>query len=196
VRTIHRLITGLTGISCVFALGCTQVHQLGQVIGGAEDADDTSGVDGATSSMAGEDSSSSTSTGDTESSSTASDTSETGDTGDSGDTTDTGETGGPIPAPCELADLGGTEGLSLEIMLMTEWNDGACHEVYVTNDTPDDVIWYRDLRFGGTLDNAWNANSEELSPTDWRFEGQATADNIVVLSGETILFGTCMLCTP
>lgn len=169
-------------IAGVWAAGCTQVHQLGQIEGGVEDA---------SASTTAEDSSSSSDA----STETSSDTSEDG-TSDETSGEEGSETDGPIPDACDVVDLGGTEGVTLVIVLMSQWDAGACHEFHVTNETPDDVIWTRDLRFGGTLDNFWNAEGEELSPTDWRFGGQASADNIVVLSGETVIFGGCMVCSP
>jgi cellulase/cellobiase CelA1 len=93
-------------------------------------------------------------------------------------------------------DLGGTAGITLDIVLMSQWDVGACHEFHLTNDTTDDLIWTRDLRFGGTLDNFWNAEGEQLSKNDWRFGGKPSADNIVVLGGQTIIFGGCMQCMP
>ena len=160
-----------------WVLGCTQVHDLGQL---------GSSADGATSILTEE-------SGETTSSDSEPDTgSEETETG----TEDSGETDGPIPDPCDIVDLGGNEGVSIEITLMTQWDAGACHDFRVTNDTPDDVIWTRDLRFGGTLDNYWNAEGEALSSTDWRFGGQASAGNVVVFSGATITFGSCMICTP
>ncbi|KIG13980.1 hypothetical protein DB30_07396 [Enhygromyxa salina] len=146
------------------------------------------------------DTSSTSSDSGTDSSSDTSD--DTGDSGDSEDTSDetggdeTGDTGGPIPDACEVVDLGGNEGVTTEIVLMSQWDTGACHEIYVTNQTRDDVIWTRDLRFGGTVDNYWNAEGEQLNSTDWRFGGQPSADNIVVLSGKTVVFGSCMVCAP
>jgi cellulase/cellobiase CelA1 len=101
-----------------------------------------------------------------------------------------------LAEPCGIVDLGGNQGLTLEIVLMNQWDAGACHELHVTNETLDDVIWSRDLRFGGMLDNYWNAEGEQLNPTDWRFGGTALAANIVVLSGTSIVFGSCMNCVP
>ena len=216
MRKVHSLIAGIAGIAGIvglYASGCTQVHQLGQV----DSTQTANSADSATSSMPSEDTQAS-GTGDTQASDsndtestdtsdedtspstdTSDETSQTGESdesGESGESGETGETGGPSPEPCEIADLGGNRGLSVEIVFMSEWNDGACHEVHVTNETPDDVIWYRELRFGGTLDNAWNTDIEQLSPTDWRFEGQATADNVALLSGDDLLFGVCMVCMP
>jgi cellulase/cellobiase CelA1 len=183
VRSLFVAVAG------AWAVGCTQVHQLGQVEGSADSGE------GATGSISSE-----ASDGDLDSSSdidTSSDTSDV-DTETETETDDPegGETGGPIPDACDIADLGGNEGVTIDIVLMTQWDAGACHEFHVTNETLDDVIWTRDLRFGGTLDNYWNAEGEPLNQTDWRFGGQASADNVVVLSGKTIIFGSCMLCTP
>lgn len=173
-------------VAGVWVAGCTQVHQLGQVDSGADDA--------TASSMLPEDSGDSDD-GSSTSSETTGGSEGTNDETESGET-ESDETGGPIPDACDIVDLGGNEGITLEIVLMNQWDAGACHEFYVTNETPDDLIWTRELRFGGTLDNYWNAKGEELTPTDWRFEGQASAGNIVVLSGQTVLFGSCMACTP
>ncbi|MFV8752894.1 hypothetical protein ACNOYE_20300 [Nannocystaceae bacterium ST9] len=190
-------------ISGVLAAGCTQVHELGQIDEGGDDAaastfaGDSSSSDSSSSDSSG-DASSSDSSGDAssfDSSGDASDDETTSDETTEGETTD-GETDGPIPDACDVVDLGGNDGLTLAIVPMSQWDAGACHEFHVTNETPDDVIWTRDLRFGGTLDNFWNAEGEELSPTDWRFGGQASAGNIVVLSNATIIFGGCMLCSP
>lgn len=189
----------LVVITAGWSVGCTQVHQLGQVDDGADDAvtsmssddssgsgTDTTGSDSETGSGSSSDSSSESGEGETSVATT--------DEGGSEDTT--AETGGEIPEPCDVVDLGGDEGLTIDIVLMTQWDAGACHEFHVTNETRDDVIWSRELRFGGAVDNYWNAEGEELNSTDWRFEGQASAGNVVVLSGSTVSFGSCMACVP
>ena len=176
----------LVATAGVCAAGCTQVHQLGQIDSRAEGA--TTTFEGSS-----DDSSETVGTSADSLSSTETDTDES-----SGDeTSETGETG-ETPEPCAVVDLGGEEGITLEIEPMSQWDKGACHLFHLTNETPEDVIWTRDLRFGGTLEaNYWNAEVEQLGPTDWRFRGSVSAGNIVILSGETLTpFGACMLCTP
>lgn len=177
--SLRNLFVAVAGFG---AAGCTQVHQLGQVEDSADDA---------TSTFSSEESISSSSEDSEDSDDTSGTSSDIGTDSDS-------ETGGPgpIPSACEVVDLGGNEGVIVDIVLMTQWDAGACHELHVKNESPDDVIWTRDLRFGGTLDNFWNAEGEQLNPTDWRFGGQASADNVVVLSGNTVIFGSCMACMP
>ena len=177
------------------ATACTQVHQLGQIEGGAGDASR-----GNSSSEDSGDSSDSSSTPSDSEVDTSSETSGGGeDTSDESDGQESDDTGGPIPEACEIVDLGGNEGLILDIVPQEPpWPTGVCTDIYVTNETPDPVIWFRDLRFGGQLQlepPPWNTQSEELSPTDYRFRG-VPSNNIVVLPDETVSFGCCMTCTP
>lgn len=200
MRSVRILAVMIAGIA---PASCTQVHELGQINDGAEDAStastfftETSSDSDATTQMAdtSEGSTSPTSTDETTDEGTTDEG--TTDTTEDASETEGSETGEPFPEACQVMDLAGNEGVTLEVILMTQWDAGACHEFHITNESPDDVIWTRDLRFGGTLDNFWNAEGEALTPTDWRFGGQASADNILVLSGETIIFGGCMQCTP
>lgn len=183
-----------------------QVHQLGQVDAGDEGAQDAAteawGDESDSESTETETDSGSTETTDSESTdSTETESTET-DTGtettESMDTETDGseDTGGPVPEPCEIVDLGGTEGITVEFAPMNDWADGACRYVYLTNESTENLVWTRDLRFGGEMNNCWNTEFEELSPTDWSFAGTAAASNVVVLEGQTIQFGCCMACMP
>ncbi|PRP98591.1 hypothetical protein ENSA7_65340 [Enhygromyxa salina] len=179
-----------------WAAGCTQVHQLGQLEDSADDA---------TSSLPSEDldesdDSVSTSSGGSMDSSfeTSGDGDGDGDGGGDGDGDGDGDdTDGPIPDPCDIVDLGGDEGITIDIVIMgMPWETGGCYHFYLTNETRDDVIWARDLRFGGTLDSWWTSEVEQLNASDWRFSGTDEAGNIVVVAGETIVFGSCLTCMP
>jgi hypothetical protein len=184
---VQHHVAGLIAAAALCAAGCTQVHQLGVLDESGGQSESADSATTSTDSGAGESDGSADSTSDTEAGEGGSTDTDTGSS-DSGN--------GPSPLPCEIADLGGDPGLSIEITLMHEWVDGPCYEVFITNESDEDVIWTRDLRFGGVLDNTWNADVEQLNSTDWRFDGQPTADNVVVLMGETILFGACLTCAP
>ena len=172
------------------ALGCTQVHMLGPFDEGADDA--TSSLSTETTGGTNTSTETETDTGDELES-----TEDESSTDTTGETETTGETGDdPVPEACEAVDLGGTDGLMVDIMLMTQWDMGACYLVKVTNESGDDLIWTRDLRLGGLLDNYWNAEAEELTTTDWRFGGKENAQNILVMADETVEFGICMECEP
>lgn len=172
-----------------WAAGCTQVHQLGQVDGGSDAASSSASAGSSDDSSESDDASSTSALSSMDSSS------ETSGEGTSEETD--GDETGPIPDPCDIVDLGGNEGVTIDIVLMgVPWETGGCYHFYLTNGSPDDVIWARDLRFGGTLDSWWTSEVEQLNATDWRFSGTDDAGNIVVLADETIVFGSCLTCLP
>ncbi|WP_217909860.1 hypothetical protein [Pseudenhygromyxa sp. WMMC2535] len=193
--------------ACICGPACIQVHQLGQIDEGETDEvgaldesaqDATGGEDwpetGDTES--GDSETSGTETSDTESGDSEADDGDSETSGTETDDTETSDTDGPTPASCGVIDLGGDPGVEVELSLMTQWEDGSCWEVSLTNVSPDNLIWTRDLRFGGELETYWNAEGEALNVTDWRFGGTASASNILILSGETVGFGCCMTCMP
>jgi cellulase/cellobiase CelA1 len=180
---MHILFVAVVG---AWAAGCTQVHQLGQVDGGP---DATSSPESSEGSGESDDASSTSLDSSMDSSSETS--------GESTSEETDGEESGPIPDPCDIVDLGGNEGVTIDIVLMgMPWETGGCYHFYLTNGSTEDVIWARDLRFGGTLDSWWTSEAEQLNATDWRFSGTDEADNIVVLADETIVFGSCLTCLP
>jgi rhamnogalacturonan endolyase len=74
--------------------------------------------------------------------------------------------------------------------VQSDWGAGYCTDAYVYNDGATDVVWSHVEDVGGTLQSAWNAQTEDLGGGSVRFWGMDY--NEVVPAGERVSFGYCV----
>ncbi len=67
-----------------------------------------------------------------------------------------GNTDDPTAAPDEPALPAHPDGLEVTYTENDEWEGGYCAALMVENPTDQDVVWYTDLPFAGTLEKVWN----------------------------------------
>lgn len=85
-------------------------------------------------------------------------------------------------------------GLRIEETRTSEWDDGYCVQIELTNDAGDVVDWEVSLDVGGTIDTIWNATA--IVDGDRTVFSGLDGQNTDLLSGQTTSFGACINTDP
>jgi endoglucanase len=93
-----------------------------------------------------------------------------------------------IPSPPDGGIEVNDENLVVELVKVSEWENGYCSDVTVSNMGDYPIVWIIQLPILGTIDNLWNAT---MTPAGEKIQFEGPEWQQEVAAGDSYAFGFC-----